>query len=294
MLLSLGLLAGLALLFYAFWIEPRRIRVTRLSLPVEGLARPLRLLVMGDLQSTAPHETPERLAALAELASAQKPDIVLLVGDYACRGKLFSSGIVPPEVTARALASIPAPMGHFAVLGNHDWWWNGPRVRQIFSRAGITVLEDEARLAKSGTKALWVAGLRDAVTQGCNITAALAKTDGQAPVVLLSHTPDVFPAVPPDVALTLAGHTHGGQVCLPLIGAPVIPSRYGQRYRYGHVVEEGHHLYVTSGVGTSKLPLRFLAPPEIAVIDLMPQDSSAPAGVEFQELRAPTPANTKV
>ena len=272
MLLSLGLLAGSALLFYAFWIEPRRIRVTRLSLPVEGLARPLRLLVMGDLQSTGPHETPERLAALAEL---------------------FSSGIVPPEITAEALASIPAPMGHFAVLGNHDWWWNGPRVRQVLSRAGITVLEDEARLAKNGTTALWVAGLRDAVTQGCDIAATLAKTDGQAPVVLLSHTPDVFPAVPPDVALTLAGHTHGGQVCLPLIGAPVIPSRYGQRYRYGHVVEKGHHLYVTSGVGTSKLPLRFLAPPEIAVIDLMPQDSSAPAGVEFQELRAPAPANTK-
>ena len=294
MLLSLGLLAGSALLFYAFWIEPRRIRVTRLSLPAAGLARPLRLLVMGDLQSTGPHETPERLAALAELASAQKPDIVLLVGDYACRGKLFSSGIVPPEVTAQALASIPAPMGHFAVLGNHDWWWNGPRVREVLSQAGITVLEDEARLAENGTAALWVAGLRDAVTQGCNIAAALEETDSQAPIVLLSHTPDVFPAVPPAVALTLAGHTHGGQVRLPLIGAPIVPSRYGQRYCYGHVVEEGRNLYVTSGVGTSKLPLRFLAPPEIVVIDLMPQDSSATAGVELQEHRAPTPANTKV
>ncbi len=277
MLLSLGLLAGSALLFYAFWIEPRRIRVTRLSLPVQGLAQPLRLLVMGDLQSTGPHETPERLAALAQLAAQQKPDIVLLVGDYACRGKLLNSGIVPPEITAQALASIPAPMGHFAVLGNHDWWWNGPRVRKVLTQAGITVLEDDARLAANGTAALWVAGLRDAVTQRCDIGATLATTDGQAPVILLSHTPDVFPAVPPGVALTLAGHTHAGQIRLPLIGAPIVPSRYGQRYCYGHVVEEGRNLYVTSGVGTSKLPLRFLAPPEIVVIDLMPQSGQANA-----------------
>ncbi len=279
MLTAFGLLVPFGLLVYAFWIEPRRIKVTRLSLEMAGLARPLRLLVMGDLQSTGPHETPKRLAALAELAAEQKPDILLLVGDYACRGKWLSSGFVDPEVTAEALGSIPAPLGRFAVLGNHDWWWNGPRVRRALWQAGITVLEDEACLARNGEAALWIAGLRDAVTQGCNIAKTLAETDGQAPVILLSHTPDVFPAVPAGVALTLAGHTHAGQVRLPLIGAPIVPSRYGQRYCYGHVVEEGRHLYVTSGVGTSKLPVRFMARPEIAVIDLLPQSGPALGGI---------------
>lgn len=278
MLTALAVLAPLALLIYAFWIEPRRIRVTQLSLEMAGLAKPLRLLVLGDLQSAGPHETPRRLTALAKLAADQKPDILLLVGDYACRGKWLSSGFVPPETTAEALASIPAPMGRFAVLGNHDWWWNGPRVRKALSQAGITVLEDEARLTKNGVSALWVAGLRDAVSQGCNIASALNKTDERAPTVLLSHTPDVFPAVPKSVALTLAGHTHAGQVRLPLIGCPIVPSRYGERYRYGLIREEGRHLYVTSGVGTSKLPVRFMAPPEIAVIDLLPQCTQAPGG----------------
>ena len=286
MVTAFSLLIPLALLLYAFWIEPRRIRVTRLSLQAAGLSSPLRLLVMGDLQSSGPHETPKRLAALARLAGEQNPDIVLLVGDYACRGKWLKSGIVPPEATAAALASIPAPMGHFAVLGNHDWWFNGPLVRQVLSQAGITVLEDNAFLAKSNHAAVWIAGLRDPVTQRCNITATLEQTDRQAPVILLSHTPDVFPAVPQGVALTLAGHTHAGQVRLPIVGCPIVPSRYGERYRYGHVVEEGRHLYVTSGVGTSKLPIRFLAPPEIAVIDLMPQSGSLPSSVEQRENKA--------
>lgn len=279
MVTAFSLLIPLALLFYAVWIEPRHIRVTRLSLRVAGLSNPLRLLVMGDLQSTRPHETPKRLAALAKLAASQEPDVVLLVGDYAGRGKWFYRGTVSPQVTAAALSSIPAPMGHFAVLGNHDWWFDGPLVREVLSQAGVTVLEDSACLAQNGRAALWVAGLRDAVTQRCDIAATLQKTDEQAPVVLLSHTPDVFPAVPQGVALTLAGHTHAGQIRLPLIGCPIVPSRYGERYRYGHVVEEGRHLYVTSGIGTSKIPIRFLAPPEIAVIDLMPQSKAAGRGV---------------
>ncbi len=224
MVTAFTLLIPLALLFYAVWIEPRRILVTQLSLPVAGLGSPLRLLVMGDLQSSGPHETPQRLAALTRLAGDQNPDIVLLVGDYACRGKWLKSGVVPPETTAAALASIPAPMGHFAVLGNHDWWFNGPLVRRVLSQAGITVLEDNACLAKSNHAAIWIAGLRDPVTQRCNIAVTLEQTDRQAPVILLSHTPDVFPAVPQSVALTLAGHTHAGQVRFPLIGCPIVRS----------------------------------------------------------------------
>ena len=89
-----------------------------------------------------------------------------------------------------------------------------------------------------------------------------------APVLLLSHDPDPFPGVPERVALTLAGHTHGGQVAIPLLRRPFVPSRYGERYVRGHVVEDGRHLYVSSGIGTSGLPVRFLRPPEVVSLTL--------------------------
>jgi predicted MPP superfamily phosphohydrolase len=104
-------------------------------------------------------------------------------------------------------------------------------------------------------------------------------TDG-APVLAFTHNPDLFPEVPSRVSLTLAGHTHGGQVYLPLLGRLVVPSQFGERYAIGHVVENGRHLFVTAGVGTSILPVRFLVPPEISIIrldplSLTPQPSSA-------------------
>ena len=89
-----------------------------------------------------------------------------------------------------------------------------------------------------------------------------------APSLLLSHDPDAFPGVPERVALTLAGHTHGGQVSIPLLRRPFVPSRYGERYVYGHIVEDGRHLYVSSGVGTSGFPVRFLRPPEVVSLTL--------------------------
>jgi hypothetical protein len=106
--------------------------------------------------------------------------------------------------------------------------------------------------------------------------SALASVPPGEPVVLLSHDPDVFPHVPDRVALTLAGHTHGGQVAIPLLRRPAIPSAYGERYARGHVVEDGRHLYVSSGLGTSGLPLRLLAPPEIVVLEL--RAPAAPPG----------------
>ena len=87
-------------------------------------------------------------------------------------------------------------------------------------------------------------------------------------MIVLSHDPDLFPRMPERVALTLAGHTHGGQVAIPLLRRPLLPSSYGERYARGHIVEQGRHLLVTSGIGTSGLPIRFLAPPEVLILSL--------------------------
>jgi predicted MPP superfamily phosphohydrolase len=130
---------------------------------------------------------------------------------------------------------------------------------------GIEVLEN--RVVETG--GLYVAGLADLRDRRPDLPGALAGVPAGAPVVLLAHDPDVFPYVPDRVALTLSGHTHGGQIAIPVLRRAVIPSRYGERYARGHVIEDGRHLYVTSGLGTSGLPLRLLAPPEVVVLELV-------------------------
>ncbi len=129
----------------------------------------------------------------------------------------------------------------------------------------IKVLQNEGLVIKTAGGAFYLAGVEDFDTGHPDIERALARSEG--PVILLSHSPDVFPAVPPQVVLTLAGHTHGGQIYIPGIGAPVSSSVYGQRYIRGLIEEEGRRMLVTVGTGTSVLPLRFGSVPEIVVID---------------------------
>jgi len=116
-----------------------------------------------------------------------------------------------------------------------------------------------------------------------DVARALAAVTDSSPVIAITHNPDVFPQIQPRVALTLAGHTHGGQVRLPLIGAPIVPSDYGQRFAAGHIVEGGRHLFVSTGLGTSDLPVRLGVPPTIFLLTITgPKSSSA----------APRPART--
>jgi uncharacterized protein len=115
---------------------------------------------------------------------------------------------------------------------------------------------------------LWFAGLADLDARRPDVAGTLARVPSGDPVVVLTHRPDVFPDVPARVALTLAGHTHGGQVRLPLLGALVVPSKFGSRYAAGLIEEQGRRLFVTSGIGTSTVPVRLGVPPEIAEITL--------------------------
>jgi hypothetical protein len=192
----------------------------------------------------------------------------VLLGDFVIHGVLGGS-FVEPEAAIRAMAGIRAPLGVVAVLGNHDWWFDGDRVRKALEEGGIAVLENEtARLERKGA-ALWLVGLADLWTRTPRITEALTSVPAGEPVLLLTHSPDVFPDVPSLVRLTLAGHTHGGQVRLPLFGAPIVPSRFGQRYAAGLIEDEGRLLFVTPGIGTSIIPVRFGVPPEVSLLTLV-------------------------
>jgi predicted MPP superfamily phosphohydrolase len=202
----------------------------------------------------------------------ERPDVVLLLGDYYNNGRRpdrwrAAGGPMSIDGVADELGRLRAPLGVYAVLGNHDWWLDGRRIERALTARGIVVLENRAVAARPG---LWLAGLADEMTRDPDPLVALAPVPAGATVLALTHNPDVFPLVPPQVALTVAGHTHGGQLRLPLLGAPVVPSRYGERFAAGHIVEDGRHLFVTTGVGTSIYAMRFGVTPEIVVLTLTP------------------------
>jgi predicted MPP superfamily phosphohydrolase len=154
------------------------------------------------------------------------------------------------------------------VLGNHDWWYDGERVRRAFESVDIAILDDEVKELNWHGRSFWLAGLADAWTRPQHISATIAKAPPGSTVIAFTHNPDVFPDLPQTVPLLLAGHTHGGQVNLPLIGTPVEPSHFGSKYTAGHILENGHHMFVTTGIGTSIIRVRFRVPPEIVILKI--------------------------
>ena len=264
------LLSGVALAVWAFWVEPRSLTLTRLEIASPAwpqTAPPLRIALLADIHAAGPHDTPARCARVVARANAEGADLVLLLGDYVDLRRV-KTAFVAPEVIAPVLARLQAPLGVYAVLGNHDWEIGGARMARALAAAGIQCLDNAVwRLQRSGGDC-WLVGVGDASLGADRLAATLEQITDLAPALLMTHSPDVFPEVPARVALSVAGHTHGGQVRLPWVGPLVVPSRYGKRYAYGHIVESGRHLFVSRGLGQSVLPMRFLCPPEIVVITL--------------------------
>jgi predicted MPP superfamily phosphohydrolase len=235
---------------YAALVEPRRLVRRELSVPSPLLPagwRPLRAVVVSDLHAGWPHVTAARLGRLATAMLAERPDVILLPGDFVCEGALGTRPLAI-EAVAEALAALPASVPTFAVLGNHD-------------RA-------EALPRPGGAR--WIAGVDCARTGRPDLARALAGIPTDAPVILMSHIPDLVRRVPDWVALTVAGHTHGGQVCIPGLGPVVTMSRLPRRMARGLHRLGDRHLFVSTGIGTSGLPLRLAAVPELAVLTLQP------------------------
>jgi uncharacterized protein len=254
---------------WAFWLEPASLTVAEHELSVDWPGeRPLRVAVLTDLHVGSPFNGMAKLHSTVDRTNAVQPDVICILGDLVIQGVL-GGRFVPPEEIAIELARLRAPAGVVAVLGNHDGWFDHDRVRRAVETSGIRVVEDTAVRLDTPAGVVWVAGISDLWTGRHDLSAALAAVgDESAPVLLLTHNPDVFPIVPDRVTLTLAGHTHGGQVRLPFAGALIVPSRFGPRFAAGHIVEGGRHLFVATGIGTSILPVRFRVPPAVTVLTL--------------------------
>jgi predicted MPP superfamily phosphohydrolase len=217
-----------------------------------------------------------RVRQVVDAANALGCDLIVLMGDYFATHR-FVTEHVPHAAWAGELARLRAPYGVRAILGNHDWWFDIDGVRNAFAGIRMPLMENDAvRLGPTGAH-FWLAGLGDQIAHwlGPNrfrgeddLPATLSRIDTDDPVILLAHEPDIFAVVPERVTLTLAGHTHGGQIRPPLVPPVWAPSRFGARYAYGHIVESGRHMIVSGGLGTSIVPLRFGMPPEIVRVTL--------------------------
>jgi predicted MPP superfamily phosphohydrolase len=268
--LLLFLLAiALAVLTFAYGtaISEPRVRATQVEL--RGLpndAPPIRMLLLSDIHVAGPDMPPERLARIIRQARRLRPDIVLIAGDFVSDKHVRTRSYSFVEAVA-PLSRLGPPLGTFAVLGNHDHWRNSAEARSALAGVGIRVLDNDA--VRAGPLA--IGGVDDAFTGRADVAGTMTRLRriGGVPL-LLSHSPDPFPQVPRSIALMLAGHTHCGQIRLPLVGAISTMSDYGDRYACGVIREDGKTLVVSAGLGTSLLPLRLGAVPDMWLLRLVP------------------------
>jgi predicted MPP superfamily phosphohydrolase len=238
--------------------------------------RRLTIAVIADLHAGGPNMGIARVAQVVDTVNTLQCDLTVILGDYFATHR-FVTEVVPPSAWAGELARLRAPLGVYAILGNHDWWFALDATRAALGRVRMPVMENDAVLLGPPGRHFWLAGLGDQIAYRLghgqfrgvdDLPGTLKKVTTDDPVILLVHEPDIFTQVPARVSLTLAGHTHGGQIRLPLIPPVWAPSQYGARFAYGHIVERGRHMIVSGGLGTSKVPLRLGVTPEILRITL--------------------------
>jgi len=279
---------GILALGYSYFIEPRRLVVNQQTLGIKGWDPALdgfKIVAIGDIHGGSNAVDEAKLHKVVELANEQNADLIVLLGDYvsqAARDPLLGDRNLkmPMHTIATDLAGLKAKYGVVAVMGNHDDWYGNGEVTNELRAVGYTVLDNEIYTINGSGSNIRILGLRDQLHIGNwksytdGLKQVLAKDGGSGPIIALEHSPDVLPiitgelSISPDLRLMLAAHTHGGQVWLPIIGTPIVPSSYGQKYSYGHKQENGVDMFVTCGIGTSILPFRFMMPPEIAVLTI--------------------------
>lgn len=265
-----------------------RIRTYAFTPPGWTAGLKLRLVLLSDIHTTKRWMELDRVQAICNTANSLGGDMILLLGDYVNAMPELGKPLPEGEIAA-CLSSLSAPLGTHAILGNHDYWQSRnfvrdprmmPKIGHAFEKAGIPLLINDATRHEKEGKPFWLAGLGDQLAfhfehpEGReddggldDLPATLAKVTDEAPVILMAHEPDAFPDVPDRVSLTLSGHTHGGQV--NIFGwSPAMNSRFGTRFRGGHIIEKGRHIVVSRGLGCTAIPVRLGAWPEIVVLEI--------------------------
>ncbi|MBT0957192.1 metallophosphoesterase [Alphaproteobacteria bacterium KMM 3653] len=247
-----------------------------------GARAPLKIVILSDIHAGAPHVSLRRLRRIVARANAEGGDLAVLLGDYAAAHP-YTLGKMSKDDIIAALKGFTAPLGIYAVLGNHDWWQDStalkeqraPEAALALSNHDIPHLDNEAIRLRGGEEAFWLLGLADQRPLSLDpeedgfddLDAAMKQVTDTAPAILLAHEPDIFPDVPAQVLLTLSGHTHGGQIRI-LGRSPVVMVAESEIFAYGHYHHGAQSLIVSGGIGCSDYPIRLGMPPEITVVTI--------------------------
>ena len=269
--IEMGLL-GIGTAGYGFWVEPNWLRVEEVSLKLRRLASSfhgLRIAQISDIHMGGWMNS-ERFRRVVELISFQKPDFLLITGDFLI-GHIFDQNSEQNlqeliDIFSSLAKSIPS----FAVLGNHDYWTNSSAVREMLRSSGIIDLTNSAFPVTRGRANLYLCGVDDIWEGDVRLNDVIEELKNESSAILLAHEPD-FADVSSKTGrfdLQLSGHSHGGQVVVPFYGPLVLPY-LGQKYPSGlYQVGEMFLQYTNRGVGMINPPVRFHCPPEITVFTL--------------------------
>ena len=277
------LFAGVvATCIYGFVIEPARLVERRYALQLPHWTPAcdgLRVDVVTDVHTGSPRNGLDKLDRLVGRLLASDAPLVLMAGDYVILSVLAGT-YVPPEVIAAHLKPLTARKPVYAVLGNHDWWKNGPKVSRAFAAAGVHMIDNRALPVQVGGCGFWLAGLGDLLEGRPDVMGTYAQIPTGAPVLALTHEPALLHAIPPRTALTIAGHTHGGQINPLWRWLPTREFRPLSHWLRGEIRTRDKVLFVSPGIGTSILPMRLGVPPEISQLTLRRASAHAAAGTE--------------
>jgi predicted MPP superfamily phosphohydrolase len=268
--------AAIPLAAYAQWVEPHHLTVERLELKIPNLPEAFdgfRIAQLSDFHYgtyTGEHE----ISAAVRLANSLKPDLVVITGDFITAPSFDRTPATTHPVytelglCAQVLSGLSSANAVLGCVGNHDVWVNRQYIAEVFSSFAMTLLVNENRAIERNGKRLWIAGVDDAIFGTADFARALRGIPPNEPILMLAHEPDLADeAAKYPIAVQLAGHSHGGQIRFPLLGALYLPE-LAKKYPFGYYRVGKMHLYTNRGIGTIVLPYRFNAPPEVTIVTL--------------------------
>jgi len=273
--LSLIMAAIIGCLWYGFRVEPAQLKLRKITIESpHWRGEPVTIGLLADLHIGGQYTEPERIEKIVGLMNVERPDIILLAGDYVHSYEPHTERSKAENDTINwghaILGDLSAPLGVYAVLGNHDYKYGAEIVQANLQTQGVNFIDNKAAVVDDK---LCIFGIADEY-YGKPSDDGYYNCPANFPIIGLMHNPDSFFRVPSGTALMVAGHTHGGQINIPLLGRRFAPIEKGKVYAYGLNNFGDTPVFVTAGIGMSIIAARFRAPPEIVLIELRAKNSN--------------------